>query len=134
MPAAPAPAPQKAVEASISLLATNVTVRPGGTARFRLQCRGQATCRGRLTLTTKRRVRVGGRTTFRNVRIGVASFAVAAGGTALVKVSLNAAGRRLLRAAHRPLRARLAITWVRAAPLPAQTQTVGVRLVQLRSR
>ena len=133
-PAVPAPAPQKAVEASISLLATSITVRPGGKARVRLQCRGQATCRGRLALIATRRVRVDGRTTLRNVRIGRASFAVAAGRTALVDMRLNAAGRGLLRAAHGRLRARLTISRLRAAPLAPQTQTVGVRLVLLRSR
>jgi trypsin len=133
-PALPAPVPQRAVEASISLLATSITVRHGGTARVRLQCRGQATCRGRLALTATRRVRIDGRMTLRNERIGVASFVVAAGRTDLVNVRLNAAGRGLLRAAHGRLRARLAITRLRAAPLAPQTQTVGVRLVQLRSR
>jgi hypothetical protein len=75
-----------------------VRISRSGTARFRIRCRRQDTCVGRLSLVAERRLRA-----------GKESFRISRGATRVVKLKLTAAGRRaVLR--HRRLRATATVT------------------------
>jgi len=122
--------PTAASGCSVSLSGRKLTVKRGR-ARLVLARAGVARCAGRLRLTA--RVRRGhGRRGSKNVRIGAASFAIAAGRTVTVQLRLNAAGRALLRERHGKLGAKLVL--VRLSPAPVQARTAGVRLVRARKR
>jgi len=58
--------------------------------------------------------------------IGTATFSIPAGKTETVKLTLNAAGKTLLGAAHGHLNAQLTIR--KSSPAPAATQTASVHL------
>lgn len=99
-PSTPIGAPQRSGGEAVAARTARVK---GDSALLRLRCRGKSRCRGVLRLTL-------GRTT-----IGRARFAIAAGGSKLVRVKLDRAGRRrLLRAHGHRLGARLSGRGVRA--------------------
>ncbi len=106
------------------LTAESLTVR-GGTAIARLECLGTADCRGHLRLTAKHLAdsRDGKRNT--SVVIGTSSFSIAADEERRIPISLNPAGRRLLRLAHGRVHATL--TMIVLAPSQVSRSTV-VRL------
>jgi len=114
----------------MSLAGTQVTVQSNGVALVKLECVGEATCRGKLTLTAKSTVKAKGAKgkKARTVTIGTISFSIAGDETKAVKVNLNAAGRGLLKADHGHVSASLAI--LELAPSPENTQTKTVHLVQ----
>jgi hypothetical protein len=107
---------------------TRITTNDGE-ATIELACRGTGTCRGKLTLNIRARSKGKGRRT-ETVRIGTAAFSIPAGKTAAVRLMLDARARALLGAlaSHRSLSATLRI--VESSPVPSQTHTENVQLVQ----
>jgi hypothetical protein len=81
------PGEHKSGGLGISLLSKTILVRSSGVASVKLDCRGQASCDGTLTLAVKRGK--GTRT------IGTAHFSIATGAHR-IKVKLNTTGKRLL--------------------------------------
>jgi len=90
---------------------------------LRLLRTGSGSCRGKVTLNY--RVRLSGHR-FKLKALGAAGFSIAPGGSQVVKIKLNAAGRTLFAAGHGKLNASLAI--LRIAPAPALGRTASVRL------
>jgi hypothetical protein len=124
-PASPAIAPQSPT-GHVTLAGTSIAVQSDGEAAFKLSCVGTNTCRGKLTLTvegTTKKGRKGKRET-----IGMVSFSIPAGKTAIVDLELDSIGRRLLSADHGRLSASLTI--VKSSSLPSQTHIENVQLVQ----
>ncbi len=60
--------------------------------------------------------------------IGTAAFSIPAGKTGVVTITLTAAGRALLKAAHGKLNASLTV--LKSSPAPASTQHKTITLVQ----
>jgi hypothetical protein len=111
----------------VSLASTQIVTTSGGEATVKLTCTGTGTCRGKLTLTVKTRGRDGKRRS-KTTTIGTASFSIAAGKTATVKLTLNGTGRALLSADHGRLSASLTVA--KSSPAPSQTHTETVELAQ----
>jgi Trypsin len=134
--ASPPPAPEAAATppkalagavSTVALAGTSIAVNSNGEGSVKLECRGAAKCKGKLTLTAKSSVEVKGKPTVRTVPVGSASFSVAGGGTKTVKIKLGSVGRGLLGSGHGRLSARLAI--VKLEPAPRQSQVKTVQLV-----
>jgi hypothetical protein len=85
-----------------------------------------ATCAGKLTLTVKSKGKHAKKA--KAETIGTAAFAIPAGKTGIVTITLTAAGRALLKAGHGKLSASLTI--VKSSPSPTSTQYKTVQLVQ----
>ncbi len=111
-----------------SLLSGRISVRGHHRAVLKLRRLGGGKCTGKLSLTVRVRRWGHHRRGYRTQTIGRASFSIASGSTALVTVKLNAAGRRLLKAYHGRLRARVLI--LKSTPAPARLHTARVQLVQ----
>ncbi len=133
-PAGAATPPPPAVASRVSLAATQIAVRRGGTAHVELKCAGSSACAGKLTLTARLAVAAKGRrkevrrgTATRTVTIATARFSIATGATTTVDVRLDAAARAALGAAHGRLSARLAL--LDSAPSAASAHTTAVQLV-----
>ncbi len=114
----------------VSLASTGIAVQSDGMTVVKLDCKGSASCEGKLTLSAQATSKAKGKKKH-TLTIGTAVFSIAAGMTTTVKVKLNAAGRGLLRADHGRLVARLTI--LQSAP-SAHSQTEGVHLLQLKAR
>jgi hypothetical protein len=112
---------------NVTLVGTSVPVQSNGTASVKIDCRGVATCHGKLTLTAKSSVEVKGKQTVRTIPIGTASFSIPGGGSRTVQIKLGPVGRGLLGTGHGHLSARLAI--VKVEPAPRQSQVKAVQLV-----
>ncbi len=112
--------------ATVALAGSAISVSAKGAAAVKLSCSGAATCSGSLTIVAKTPGRHG-----RRVRIGTASFSIAAGASGAVAVRLTAVGRSLLRSGHGHLGASLTIA--KSSPVPATELTRAVRLSQKRS-
>jgi hypothetical protein len=115
----------------ISLADTGIAVQGDGMALVKLDCKGSASCGGKLTFSAQATSKAKGKKK-RTITIGTAGFSIPAGKTATVKVKLDAAGRALLGAAHVHLSAHLAI--VQSVPTPTRAQIKDVRLLQQRVR
>jgi hypothetical protein len=115
----------------VSLIGTGIAVQGDGIGLVKLGCKGGASCGGKLTLSAQATSRAKGKKK-RMVTIGAAQFSIVAGGTATVKVKLNAAGRGLLKADHERLAAHLTI--LKLTPVPEHTQITSVRLSGERPR
>jgi Trypsin/IPT/TIG domain len=113
-----------------ALVGATIAVQSGSTASVKVACRGTATCRGQLTLTTKSTVEFKGKPTLRTVPIGSAGFSVLGGGSKTVKIKLGPVGRALLSSGHGRLSARLSI--VKVEPAPRESQVKVVQLVAQR--
>jgi len=113
-----------------TVVGATIAVQSGSTASVKVACRGTATCRGQLTLTTKSTVEFKGKPTLRTVPIGSASFSVLGGGSKTVKIKLGPVGRALLVSDHGRLSARLSI--VKVEPAPRESQVKVVQLVAQR--
>ena len=100
-----------------------------GRAVLRLLVRGAGTCAGRLKLSARMRI---ARSRVRTKTLGTAVFSISAGRSAVITVTLNAAGRALFSRSHGRLNASLLI--VRLSPGPVQAQAASVRLVRARPR
>jgi hypothetical protein len=120
-----------AVAGSVSLNGSTIMVNTSGKATVKLTCTGTGTCTGKLSLTSKVPLRKGKRAKTKTETLGTAGFSISRGKTASVEVPLNAAGRTLLGAAHGHLGAVLTI--LKSSPVPVQTATENVRLVQLKA-
>jgi hypothetical protein len=103
-----------------------INVEKGHQAMVSLTCADVAKCAGKLTLTANGTTRKGKKA--KTEIIGTATFSIPAGKTATIKVELNAAGKALLSADHGHLRATLSI--LKSSPIPSQTHTDSVHLVQ----
>ena len=123
------PTDAAATTGSVSLAGTAITVQGGRTSLVKLECLGSARCLGKLTLSAKiaPKVKVK-RKPARTVRIGTVSFLIPGDETKTVKLTINAAGRALLKADHGRLSASLVI--LELTPSPESTETKTVQLVQ----
>lgn len=86
-------------------------VARGHAVSVKLDCAANETCTGKLVLTvrtTASKARVG-RKGARTVTVGTVLFSIAAGKTVAVKITLDAAGRRMLKSDHGRLDAHVAI-------------------------
>ena len=117
-----------AAAGSVSLAGSAIGIQSGGKASVKLSCTGTATCVGKLTLTVKSTTGKGKKKRFKTTTIGTAAFSIPAGKTATVTVTLNAAGKALLKSAHGKLSASLTI--LESSPAPASTQHKTITLVQ----
>ena len=132
IPASTSGGAEGAVTSRVALDGGAITVQSSGKAAVKLTCRGTETCSGKLTLTVKtmrgKREHRHSKTTM----IGTGTFSIPEGETTTVKLTLNAAGRALLSAAHGHLSATLTV--LKSSPLPPQTHSENVRLVQQKLR
>ncbi len=123
----------------VSLAGTRVVAKKDGQAAVELRCAGPEMCRGRLTLTARRKnatrmngeQRGGRRDDPKPTTIATAVFAIPPGRIAIVKLRLSPTGRALLGADRGSLSASLEI--LELAPSPENTQTKTVNLVQLKT-
>jgi PKD repeat protein len=111
--------------ATIALAGSAISINPKGAGAIKLSCAGTASCSGTLTIVAKTPGKHG-----HSVKIGHASFSIAAGATKSVAVKLSATGRSLLNAGHGHLSAGLTID--KSAPAPESKLTRAVRLSQKR--
>jgi hypothetical protein len=117
------PAPGSATAAcTVILRSRTIRVRNHARASLTLARTGSGRCTGTVTLEVK-----GKRRRSATTSIGTASFYIAPGTAGLVNIELNRWGRRLLRAAHEHLSARLRI--LRLSPAPRQARIAAVHLV-----
>jgi hypothetical protein len=123
---------------SVSLDGSSIPVQSGGAAAVKLACTGTATCGGKLTLTAETKGKTTtkgkgkGKKQARSETIGTAGFSIPAGKTATVELTLNAAGKALLKGAHGKLSATLTI--VKSSPSPSKTQSASVHLAQQKTK
>jgi hypothetical protein len=110
----------------VSLDGSTIAVQSNGAGAVKLRCAGTSACRGKLTLTAKGAAKKGRRG--KTETIGSAGFSIAAGKTATVKLTLEAAGRALLSASPGRLNATLRI--LETSPAPSETHTESVHLVR----
>jgi hypothetical protein len=126
-PSLPQAPPTLKLLSRLSLAGANIIVKGTG-AQVKLRCEGTATCTGKLVLTAKIASKSKGKKRSRKtraVKIGTASFSIAAGATATVELGLNGVGRALLKVGHGRLGAQLKIE-----PESGQPLLKTVRLVQ----
>ncbi len=117
-----------ALTGMVTLLGTTLSVQGGAQAALRLSCAGTATmCSGELVMNAKRPRRGHGARRTLTVAIGTIRFVIPSGRTTSVRLTLNALGRSLVRAAAGRLDALLTIR--RSSPAPALTQTRTVHLL-----
>lgn len=114
------------------LLDSAIVVKNGRATALTLTCSDVAACVGKLTLATTVPSGKGRDRHAKVERIGAASFSIAAGKRAIVRVPVNKIGRALMGALHGQLSATLTI--VRVSPLPQQTQTLHLRLERRKAR
>jgi hypothetical protein len=131
-PSSTLPPATTAATGSVSLVGSTMTVRSSGKTAVKLTCTGTATCAGKLTLTVKHMTKRGRKKKTKTQAVGTASFSIPAGKTTTVELTLDAAGKALLGAAHGHLGAELTIA--KSSPSPAQTQTKSVHLSQQLAR
>jgi len=116
---------------SVSLEGSSVPVQSGGGAAVvRLACAGTGTCSGKLTLTAKSTTKknTGKEASSAMTTIGSARFSISTGKTTLVKLTLNATGRALLKRDHGRLSTTLTI--LESSPGPSRTHSETVDLVR----
>ena len=125
----------------LTLSSTSITIQGTGNAAIKVDCTGTGTCSGKLTLTstteevagrasaarTKSRKRKHSKST----TIGVTTFSIPGGKTATIKLTLNSAGRALLKADHGRLNANLTI--IESSAGSTSTQHASVHLVEQRA-
>jgi hypothetical protein len=92
-----------------SLASRTIYVVSGGRAQVRLRRAPAGTCRGRLVLSVRTRVREHGRIVLRTRTVAVGGFTVSAGRLRIQTVRFNALGRGLFRAGHGRLSARIVL-------------------------
>ena len=129
-PATTTPPATTAATGNVSLDGSTIDVQASGKAAVKLTCAGAMTCAGKLTLTAKTKGK--GRKKAKTETIGTAGFSIPTDSTATVELTLNAAGRALVKAAH--VRLSVTLTILKSSPAPAATQTDSVHLSQLSRR
>lgn len=113
------------VTGSVTLGGATIAVQNSG-AEVKLTCTGMGTCGGKLTLAAKGMAKRGKKA--KTEMIGTADFSILGGTTATVRLVLNVAGKTLLSADHGRVTATLSV--LKSSPVPSQTHTYGVHLVQ----
>jgi hypothetical protein len=113
---------------SVSLASTNITVLAGFVSLVKLECRGSASCRGKITLSAEIARATGKKKRARKVDIGTVSFLIWGDEAKTVKIKLDSSGRALLGLDHGHCSASLVL--LELVPSPENTQTKTVRLVQ----
>jgi hypothetical protein len=116
---------EAAAAGTVILDGLTIEVQSSREAAVKLTCSDVATCVGKLALAVGE-ANKGKARRAKTENIGTASFSIAAGGEATIKLTLDKTGRALLTAAHGHLNATLTI--LRTAPLPSKTQTQRVHL------
>ncbi len=118
----------------VTLTDTSIMTQSNGNAAVKLTCAGAGTCSGRLalTITNPGSGGTGHAATTKNSRdktitIGTAAFSIPAGKSATVRLALDSAGRKLLKADHGTLKASLVI--IESSVGHTSTRHEGVRLV-----
>jgi hypothetical protein len=105
----------KALTDEVSLAGTSITVQSDGVALVKLDCVGNGSCAGKLTLsatsTTKEKKKS------HTITIGTDEFLLASGKMTTAHIKLDTAGRKLLADAHQHLAARLEIQKLTPAPV-----------------
>lgn len=129
----PPPAPQapsrvpEAAFSTVSLVTASLPAQRDASALVKLSCEGGETCTGKLILKVRSSSKMRhGRKATRLVKIGSGSFSIVAGMKMSAKITLNGAGRALLKSAHGRLTAQLSITETALG----ETQTVTVHLLE----
>jgi len=117
-----------AIAGSVSLTGSVLSIQSGGKGSVKLLCAGTATCAGKLTLTVTSKGKGKHAKKAKAETIGTAAFSIPAGKTGVVTITLTAAGRALLKAAHGKLNASLTV--LKSSPAPASTQHKTITLVQ----
>jgi hypothetical protein len=116
---------------SVSLAQSTINVQ-GTQAAVKLACTGTDACSGKLILTARNargdRSRKAKSASNALTTIGSARFSISAGETTLVKLTLNAIGRALLKVDHGRLNCTLTI--LESSPAFSPTHTETVQLVQ----
>jgi len=120
--------PSASAGTSLSLANARLSVTLNGTALVKLDCRSQASCQGKITLTAKRPGRRKGKTVSVNVSIGAVSVSIPGRGAATVRLRVGEVGRGLLRVDHGHLGARLTISERETAS--TRTSSEGVVLLE----
>jgi hypothetical protein len=110
---------------AVALVSKSISVQRPARAAVRLRVSGTGRCAGKLRLRVTPRL---SRHSLQVKTIGTAVFSIAAGRTGVVRVKLNAAGRRMLGTHHGRLSASLLL--VRQSPTPALAQSARVRLAR----
>jgi len=124
---APPPPQQQLPTGSVTASAGPLTVAPGGRVAIALRCSSSGpACTGRLALTVRRVIIIGGRRRLRTVTIAARGFSIGAGATTRVVLTLTATGRALLRARGGQLLATLVL--LKSTPAPAATRHSSLRL------
>ena len=116
----------KAVAGAVALDSKTITM-VGHKAKVKLMCTGTTTCRGKLSLTVKQKIKRGKGTLVKTETIGTAAFSIGAGKTGVVTLALNTIGRALVKTDHGRLNATLTI--VKSSPSPSSTQHASVHLI-----
>ncbi len=111
----------------VTLISKRIAVQKPGRAALRLLVGGSGRCVGKLRLRVKLKAAHG---RFKLQTIGTAVFSAPAGRGTVIRVKLNAAGRRLLARGHGRLNASILITRVTPAPLLAQSASVRLTRVK----
>jgi PKD domain len=117
---------ENAPTGSVLLSGSSITVQSSGEAQVKLACAGTTKCAGKLTLMAKGATKKGKKA--KTETIGTATFSIAPNGTTTIKLTLSATGKALLGADHGRLSASLTI--LKSSPVPSQTHTDSVHLVQ----
>lgn len=110
---------------AVRLLSRHISVQRRARAAVRLGVAGTGRCVGKLRLRVMRRR---SKHSVQLKTIGTAVFSITAGKSAVIRVRLNAAGRRSLATHHGRLSASLLL--VRQSPSPALAQSAQVRLAR----
>jgi hypothetical protein len=114
------------------LASTRITTTGRGKATVKLTCIGTERCRGRLTLAAKAGERKKGerKKGSKAKTIATSAFSISPGKTTAIELELNGTGRALLGADHGRLDANLTVQ--KSSPVPVQTRTENVQLVEQR--
>jgi hypothetical protein len=119
---------EAAATGNVVLDGLTIDVEKSREAAVKLTCSDVETCAGKLTLTADATAGKGKARHPRTESVGTASFSIVAGEGTTAKIMLDNTGCALLSAARGRLNA--ALTILRIAPLPNETQTQHVRLVE----
>jgi hypothetical protein len=120
--------PSAVQAAEVSLAGTDVTVQSNGVALVKLDCTGNESCTGKLTLSATTSMAKQTKKRSQTITIGTDGFLLANGTTTAAHVKLNAAGRKLLVNAHQHLTAQLEIQ--KLTPIPKHLLITNIHLTQ----
>ena len=115
----------KMTRSSVRLAATKLNVS-GADAIVKLDCSGSAACKGKLTLTVVKTLKVKGKKRKETVTIGTESFSVAGGATAKIKIKLSSYARSQIRSTHGHLKASVELVGHETEPTHERTEAVTI--------